>query len=185
MSNSSSEEELLLLFAVAKRKRKSWISITPLMWIWVSILMSIICVLWALKSNNLCSLPFPRYLENNSGGLQNYLPPSPPKKDIGVDLGADNLCSLCFGVPEFSLPPFLRCSENNSGRLLNYLPPPPPKKKDEGLILVPIICALCVLKSQNSRSLPLPAIRKTTLAWGLQKYLPSSKKGYRGQSWCP
>ncbi len=37
-----------------------------------------------------------------------------PKLHMGFDLGANNLCSLFFKVPEFMFPPFPRYSEKNS-----------------------------------------------------------------------
>ncbi len=45
--------------------------------------------------------------------------PHPPKVDMGFDLGANNLCSLCFKIPEFVFPPFRRYSENSSGGCRN------------------------------------------------------------------
>ncbi len=41
---------------------------------------------------------------------------APTKENIGIRLGANNLCSLCFKVPEFVLPLFSQFLENDSAR---------------------------------------------------------------------
>ncbi len=70
-----------------------------------------------------------------------YAAATPPPVDMGFDLTANNLCSLCFKVPEFVLPSFPHYSKNNSRGLQKWSPLP---KRIRASMLVPIIwCSFC------------------------------------------
>ncbi len=98
--------------------------------------------------------PSPWFSQNNSEGLQqNWLP---AKKNIRIDLGANNLPEICA--------PFL---SSPFGKQLEGLQKRLPPKSIHGSILMPIILcltyAVCAFKPQNLCFRPFLAIWKTIL----------------------
>ncbi len=83
------------------------------------------------------------------------------KKDIRIDLRANNLCSLCLTVPELVFPSSPRYSENNSRAVEIFASSPKKYIGDD-------------LGDNNLCSFLLPAIRNTILVGDCRNVCPST-----------